>query len=125
MLKRGRFKTVTVAAFVALVSIASGANAAPCGRSAAGFDAWKSAFANEARAKGIGAAGIAGLMSTHYNSATIRADRGLKSFHLSLPAFMAKRGGAVIAARGRKLKQSNAALFASIERRYGVPPGPL
>ena len=27
--------------------------------------------------------------------------------------------------RGRALKQSNAALFASIQQRYGVPPGPL
>ena len=27
--------------------------------------------------------------------------------------------------RGRSLKQSQGALFASIERRYGVPPGPL
>ena len=27
--------------------------------------------------------------------------------------------------RGRSLKQSHAALFASIEQRYGVPPGPL
>jgi membrane-bound lytic murein transglycosylase B len=38
---------------------------------------------------------------------------------------MAKRGAPAIVARGRVLKRSNAALFASIERRYGVPPGPL
>jgi membrane-bound lytic murein transglycosylase B len=30
-----------------------------------------------------------------------------------------------IVARGRGLKQSQAALFTSIQRRYGVPPGPL
>jgi hypothetical protein len=30
-----------------------------------------------------------------------------------------------IVARGRGLKQSQAALFASIQQRYGVPPGPL
>ena len=30
-----------------------------------------------------------------------------------------------IVARGRALKQSQAALFASIQQRYGVPPGPL
>ncbi|QXX73841.1 lytic transglycosylase domain-containing protein [Methylovirgula sp. HY1] len=125
MFKRDWINIVIGVAFAALASTVSGANAAPCGRSAAGFDAWKSAFADEARAKGIGAAGIAALMATHYNTATIWADRGMKSFHLSLPAFMAKRGASVIAARGRKLKQSNAALFASIESRYGVPPGPL
>jgi membrane-bound lytic murein transglycosylase B len=44
---------------------------------------------------------------------------------LSLDQFLAKRGGNSIVARGRKLKQSHAALFDSIEKRYGVPPGPL
>jgi membrane-bound lytic murein transglycosylase B len=36
-----------------------------------------------------------------------------------------KRGGNVIVSRGRVLKRSHAALFASIEQRYGVPAGPL
>ena len=49
----------------------------------------------------------------------------MRSFRLSLDEFLAKRGGAAIVARGRTLKQSQAALFASIEQRYGVPPGPL
>jgi membrane-bound lytic murein transglycosylase B len=44
---------------------------------------------------------------------------------VSLDQFLARRGGSVIASRGRALKQSNAALFASIQQRYGVPPGPL
>jgi hypothetical protein len=44
---------------------------------------------------------------------------------LSLDQFLAKRGGSAIIARGRALKQSHAALFASIQQRYGVPPGPL
>ena len=35
------------------------------------------------------------------------------------------RGASSIVARGRALKQSHAALFASIQHRYGVPPGPL
>src|SRR4029077_18660305 len=43
----------------------------------------------------------------------------------SLDQFLAKRGASAIAARGRALKQSQAALFASIQQRYGVPPGPL
>jgi membrane-bound lytic murein transglycosylase B len=64
-------------------------------------------------------------MSTNYSTATISADRGQKSFRLSLDQFLAKRGGAAIASRGRALKASQGALFASIEQRYGVPPGPL
>jgi lytic murein transglycosylase len=109
----------------AIIMMPNIAWAAPCGNSAAGFAAWKTAFAAEAKANGVKARGITALMGTSYSTGTIRADRGQKSFKLSLSAFMAKRGGPAIAARGKSLKRSNAALFASIERRYGVPPGPL
>jgi len=113
---------------ISLAALLSGAGqvlAAACGNSAAGFESWKQQFAAEARAQGIGAAGIAALMQTNYATATINADRGQKSFRLSLPEFLAKRGANAIVARGRSLKVSQAALFASIEQRYGVPAGPL
>jgi membrane-bound lytic murein transglycosylase B len=125
MTRGGQFKTITVAAMMALLALAGKAGAAQCGNSAAGFDAWKHQFAEEARAKGVGGSGIAALMGTNYSTATISADRGQRSFHLSLEQFLAKRGGSAIAARGRALKQSEGALFASIEQRYGVPAGPL
>jgi membrane-bound lytic murein transglycosylase B len=125
MTKCGQFKSVALAALVTLLGMASEAGAAQCGSTGAGFEAWKSQFAEEARAKGVGANAISALMSTNYSTATISADRGQRSFHLSLNEFMAKRGGPAIVARGRQLKQSNAALFASIQQRYGVPPGPL
>jgi membrane-bound lytic murein transglycosylase B len=96
-----------------------------CGSTATGFEAWKRQFADEARAKGISASAVGALMATSYASATIAADRGQRSFGLSLDQFLAKRGASAIAARGRSLKQSQAALFASIQQRYGVPPGPL
>src|SRR5690349_20248176 len=101
------------------------AHAATCGSGPGGFEAWKQQFAGEARAKGFGAAGISALMGTNYASATIAADRGQRSFSLSLEAFMAKRGAAAIVSRGRALKVSQAAMFSSIQQRYGVPPGPL
>src|SRR5258706_191311 len=103
----------------------SHADAAQCGSSAAGFDAWKQQFAGEARAKGISASTVSALAATNYAQATINADRGQRSFSLSLDQFLAKRGAATIVARGRSLKQSQGALFASIQARYGVPPGPL
>jgi lytic murein transglycosylase len=112
-------------ATLALMMSVGVAEAAQCGNSAAGFDSWKRQFAAEARAQGIGAAGVAALMRTNYSVGTIRADRGQKSFKLSLSAFMTKRGAATIAARGRALKRANSALLASIQQRYGVPPGPL
>ena len=107
------------------LGMADTAGAAQCGSTAAGFEAWKRQFADEARAKGVSAATVAALMATTYATATIAADRGQRSFRLSLDQFLAKRGGPAIVARGRALKQSNAALFASIEQRFGVPPGPL
>ncbi len=121
----GQFRMVAVAALMALLSMSGEAGAAQCGNSAAGFEAWKSEFAAEARARGVSGAGIAALMGTSYSSATVGADRSPHGFHDSLEGFLAKRGGSAIASRGRALKQSNAALFSSIEQRYGVPPGPL
>jgi membrane-bound lytic murein transglycosylase B len=108
-----------------LTCLSSQAHAAQCGNGASGFEAWKQQFGGEARAKGVGGAGLAALQQTTYASATIAADRSLHSFKLSLDQFLAKRGAPAIVARGRAMKQKNAALFASIEQRYGVPAGPL
>jgi membrane-bound lytic murein transglycosylase B len=118
-------KTAAIATMAVLVCLSTQADAAQCGSGPAGFEAWKREFAEEARAKGIGASTAAALMQANYASATIAADRGQRSFGLSLDQFLAKRGASAIVARGRALKQSQAALFASIQQRYGVPPGPL
>jgi membrane-bound lytic murein transglycosylase B len=125
MTNGSRFKAGGVAALVAFMSMASQATAAQCGSTAGGFEGWKRQFADEARRRGVSASTVSALMATTYSSATIAADRGQRSFGLSLDQFLAKRGGSAIIARGRALKQSNAALFASIQQRFGVPPGPL
>jgi lytic murein transglycosylase len=108
-----------------IVPAADIVQAAPCGKTAAGFENWKASFSEEAKASGIKAKGIAALMRTSYSTGTIKADRSQKSFKLSLSAFMAKRGAAAIAAKGRSLKRTNAGLLGTIEKRYGVPAGPL
>ena len=109
----------------ALVLGATQAYAAQCGNDGGGFEAWKAAFAPEAKAAGIGSQGLAALAATLYATKTIYADRHQKSFNLGLDAFMRLRGADAIVSRGRALKAQNAALFASIEQRYGVPPGPV
>ena len=124
-MKVGQFRIVALAALASLACMSVKASAASCGSGPGGFEAWKQQFANEARARGISPSTIAAFMAVPYSHATIAADRGQRSFHLSLDQFLAKRGGAAIAARGRALKQSQGALFASIQQRYGVPPGPL
>jgi lytic murein transglycosylase len=115
-------------AFVFAAALAAGsgaAEAAKCGNTGGGFEAWKKSFAAEAKANGVKAKAISALMGTKYSTGTIRADRNQKSFKLGLKAFLAKRGAAGIVAKGKSLKRSNAALFANLQKRYGVPPGPL
>src|SRR5689334_16855521 len=119
-------KKLVAATFLTLAVLASpAAHAATCGNSAGGYEAWKQQFAGEARAKGVSANTIQALMATNYAQATINADRGQRSFGLTLDQFLAKRGATTIVAKGRQLKRSQGALFSSIEQRYGVPPGPL
>src|SRR5947208_7358928 len=125
MTRSKRIAGATFLTLAMLIGLRSQSDAAQCGSGPGGFEAWKQQFAAQARAKGIGASAVSALMGTNYASATIAADRGQRSFSLSLEAFLAKRGASAIVSRGRALKQSQGALFASIQSRYGVPPGPL
>lgn len=118
-------KIMFPAAAAAMLLSAGAASAATCGNTSAGFENWKQQFSAETKGRGVSANSLSALMGTHYNNATISADRGQHSFKLSLEQFMAKRGAAGIVSRGRSMKQSQAALFSSIEARYGVPAGPL
>ncbi len=118
-------RTIVVGLVVSLGLMAAPAMAAQCGNSAGGYNAWKTAFAQEAKAKGMNAKAISALMGTSYATSTIYADRHQHSFKLGLKAFMAKRGASAIVSQGRGKRAANAALFASIEKKYGVPAGPL
>ncbi|MCA0256237.1 MAG: lytic murein transglycosylase [Proteobacteria bacterium] len=110
----------------ALTTMAAPAAAASCGNNSAGFTAWVAAFKQEAAGRGVPASVIdKAFANVNYNQPTIRADRGQHSFKLSFEQFMQKRGGQSIISRGKSMKASNASLFASIEKRYGVPAGPL
>jgi len=124
MIRFGQTITGAALALAATMLAGGAASAAQCGNTAAGFDTWKQQFAQEARGR-VGPGAIAAVMGANYARATISADRGQHGFKLTLDQFMAKRGGAAIISRGKALKKSNAALFAQIEQRYGVPAGPL
>lgn len=121
------FKTIAggAAAITMLFSV-SVAHAAACGNDSSGFAAWVDDFKRQAPANGISPSVLqAAFANVQYNRPTIAADRGQKSFKLSFDEFMKKRGGAAIISRGKSMKAANASLFANIERRYGVPAGPL
>ena len=116
-----------IAAAVSLIATlqATSASAAPCGSTSAGFEDWKSVMAGEAKAAGVGKAGIKALMGASYSKATIAADRNQKSFKYTLDKFMEVRGAKAIAAQGRKRLAKNPDFYASLERQYGVPAGIL
>jgi membrane-bound lytic murein transglycosylase B len=110
----------------ALHAVPAAAKAAQCGNNGAGFEAWVDDFKQEAAAGGISRSVLdQAFANVNYNRPTISADRGQKSFKLSFDAFMKKRGGAAVISRGKSMKRANQELFASIERRFGVPAGPL
>ncbi len=108
-----------------LAVASSAAQAAQCSNTGAAYGQWLEAFGAQAAAQGIGQRGLSALANTQYSKATISADRNQKSFKLSFDQFMKVRGGATIISKGKSLKKSNAALFANIEQRYGVPAGPI
>lgn len=110
---------------IAVLAASGVAQAAQCGNTGAGFPAWVQGFKQEAAARGIKGNALSALDNVKYATATINADRNQKSFKLSLDDFMKKRGSTTIINRGKTLKKQNAALFAKIEQRYGVPAGPL
>ncbi len=122
-----RLLLAAAAAFALFQAVPATAEAAPqCSNTSAGFGDWVVAFKQEAAANGVSRSVLdRAFANVVYNKPTISADRGQKSFKLSFDAFMQKRGGQAIISRGKGMKRANAALFASIERKYGVPAGPL
>jgi lytic murein transglycosylase len=124
MARRGKARIIAAAMVFAALSAGS-ASAAQCGNDAGGFETWKAEFVREAGANGIRPEALKALSATSYSRKTISADRGQKSFKLSLPQFMQKRGANAIISRGKSMKNKHAGLLAAIEQRYGVPAGPL
>jgi membrane-bound lytic murein transglycosylase B len=117
MIASRQLKKLPLVSVVFAVGMVNTSRAAQCGSTAAGFEAWKHQFSGEAKARGVSASALAALRDANYATATVAADRGQRSFRLSLDQFLAKRGGSTIVARGRALRQSHAPVFASLEQR--------
>ena len=124
MLSPGR-PPILLPALGLLLGLAGPVLAATCGNSADGFIAWKTTFATEAAAAGVGQRGLAALAEAQYSNGTIAADRNQKSFRFTLEKFMQVRGADTIVAQGRKRRTRDAAFYDSLERQYGVPAGIL
>ena len=126
MVRHGRRRFGILAAALLAAGISTPAFAAQCGNNAGGFNNWIGQFKSEAAQRGVSQRTLdKAFRNVRYATKTISLDRNQHSFKLSLEQFMAKRGANAIVSRGKSLKKSNAALFQAIEKRYGVPAGPL
>lgn len=120
-----RFRSLLLAAALALSAWATPARAAPCGDTAAGFPAWLDDFRQAAAAAGVSQRTIAAALDdVVYDRAIISRDRGQKVFRLSFETFAARLVTPSRLNRGRALLQRHAGLLRRIEDRYGVP-GPV
>jgi membrane-bound lytic murein transglycosylase B len=108
-------------ASLAFVLTTATVQAAPCGTDAAGFDAWKQAFAAEAAAQGVGQAGLQALADARYSTATIRLDRAVQREPRPFEEIWQVRGGAQLGRQGRDRYAENRAFFDGLEQTYGVP----
>lgn len=95
---------------------------ATCGNDGRGFGPWLESFKSQARASGISQSTIdRALGDVNYDPAVISRDRSQKSFKLSFEEFYKRRVGTYLINSARTHMNRNAALLASIEKRYGVP----
>jgi len=109
------------AAIITAAFFSNTAHAAQCSNTADGFNAFKRDFAVFARQNGVGEHGISALQNTSYSSAVIRFDRiQRKSFNKGFDAFYKLRTTGLKKPAQAKL-QKHAALFADVERSFGVP----
>ena len=106
---------------IALILATGPALAAQCSNSADGFGAFKRDFTKYAKQNGIGKRGIAALQTTKYSTSVIKFDRvQRKSFKKSFDAFYKLRTTGLTKPAQAKLRK-HAKLFASVEKRFGVP----
>ena len=121
-IQKNAFRT-GVAAIV--IGVTASVASAKCSDTSAGFNAWKSSFASDAKKAGVKRPGLEALANAQYATRTIAADRNQKSFRYSLSKFMQVRGADTIVAQGRKRKARSPDFYAALERQYGVPSGVL
>ena len=115
-------KTVLKVAAVALGAVLAGPALAASCQNTGSYEAWLAQFKKDAAAQGISSKVIAdALPSLTFDPAIIRRDHGQAVFNQTFLQFSDRMvGGARIPNGLAKMKQ-HAALFAQVEKEYGVP----
>lgn len=115
-----RLRTAALAALIA--GIAGGnAQAADCGTD---FDVWKAAVADEARAAGVGEAGLAALAGARVDQRVLARDRAQTVFTQTFAEFSNRMINSYRLKQGAANLQKYADVFARGEQEFGVP-GPV
>ncbi len=110
---------------VLLAGVANAAAAPASCRNTGSFDAWLAAFRQEATAQGISQRAIAAAApQLRYDQGIINRDRGQRFFGQDFITFSGKMLMPYRLQKGAQLISQHAALFARIEREFGVP-GPV
>ena len=116
-----RFTRFFAAAVLGVGAFSTAAEAAPCGQSGEGFDAWVQDFQRTAVSRGISErTASAALSGVSYDRGLIAYDRTQRPFKLTLEQFIAKRAPASLISQAKKRWASNKALFDRVEQKYGV-----
>ena len=122
----GRRPTIALALLLAgscaaLIALPRAADAAPC-RTSGSYQSWLAAFEHEAQAKGISPAAIATARpGLTYEQRIVNIDRGQRVFTQSFLEFSGRMANSYRIQQGTARIKTNAALFARIEKQYGVP----
>ena len=113
-----RARTVMAAAALC-ASVASAAAQTPCGGD---FSVWKQGMIEEARAAGIGDAGLRAIGSAQINPSVIRRDRAQGVFTLDFATFAGKVLAQYRMDMGRQKLKQYASTFNQARAEYGVAP---
>jgi lytic murein transglycosylase len=120
MMGRANLKMAMVLALLAGVLAANSASAA-C-RNAGNFPQWLEAAKREALAQGISPTTLlAAAPYMTFDSATVQKDRGQGVFTQTFLQFSDRMVASYRLQKGASLIQAHAAIFARIEKQYGVP----
>jgi lytic murein transglycosylase len=116
-------RNVKIAALALTAMLATGtvAEAATCGNSAKGFDAFIKSFRKEAAAAGVSERGLSALDGVTYQPAIIKKDRSQSVFSMNFMDFQKRMLSAYRVNEGKAILQREKKLFDAIQKKYGVP----
>ncbi len=113
-------RAVLSAAGIILLT-ASPSLAASCGNNAKGFDGFIKTFGQEAAANGIGPRALSALDGLAYDPSIVKKDRAQNVFAQSFLQFQGRMVTDYRVKHGAELIKKHKAIFARVEKQYGVP----